>query len=153
MTGMAESVKLPAKSITAVQVDPKSAAELLNSTSLKSAPAVATSPAPPAVAGGALGKGHASLKFTEPSWASVCADGQKVFGRLMPAGEVREIRFSEKAVVRLGNAGGVEIALDGKPVGSLGQPGQLRLLELTSTGWRQLPTGDPADDCAKDRGN
>jgi len=131
-TGTPESAKPQTQSIETVPAIAQSAVEPVPSTSQKSPPSVASAPVHAVVTGGALGKGHASLKFTGASWASVCADGQKLFERLLPAGEVREITFSGKAVVRLGNAGAVEITLNGKPLGSLGQPGQLRLLNKTS---------------------
>lgn len=152
-TGTPESAKPQTQPVETAPALAPSAVEPVGSTSQKSAPSAASAPVHPVMTGGALGKAHASLKFTGASWASVCADGQKLFERLLPAGEVREITFSDKAVVRVGNAGAVEIALNGKSLGSLGQSGQLRLLELTSTGLRPLPMGDPADDCAKARAN
>ena len=105
---------------------------------------------PPAVraSAGAPVIRHASFKITGTSWVSACADGQKLFEKLLSPGEVRQIEFPDKAVVRVGNAGQVEIAVDGKPVGPLGRTGQLRLLELSAQGMRVLPMGDPADDCA-----
>ncbi|MBZ5632662.1 MAG: DUF4115 domain-containing protein [Acidobacteriia bacterium] len=148
-----ESAKPQTAPVQAPTALAKSAAEPVRSPSQKSAPAVAPAPVRPVVAGGASGKEHASLKFTGSNWASVCADGQKVFERMFSASEAREFTFSDKAVVRLGNAGAVEIEVNGKPAGSAGRPGQLRLLELTAAGLRPLPMGDPADDCAKARVN
>ncbi len=99
------------------------------------------------------GKLHLSLKFTGPNWASACADGQKVFARAFSSGDTREVDFSSKTVLRLGSAGDVEATLDGKPVGSLGRIGQLRLLELSSAGFRPMRMRDPADDCVPDPAN
>jgi hypothetical protein len=50
--------------------------------------------------------------------------------------------------VRLGNAGPVEIQLNGKPIGPLGRPGQLRAIELTPGAWRFLPLREP-DGCTQ----
>lgn len=104
-------------------------------------------------AAGSSRKRRLSLKLNGESWVSACVDGQKLFERALSSGDTREIEFSDNAVVRVGSAGDVEMALDGKSVGALGRPGQLRLLEVTSAGLRALPMRDPADDCAKGRVN
>ena len=40
-----------------------------------------------------------------------------------------------KVIVRLGNAGGVNITLNGKPIGAVGAKGQVKTIQLTSGGW------------------
>jgi hypothetical protein len=42
-----------------------------------------------------------------------------------------EIEFSRQAQVLVGNAGVVDMALDGKPLGPLGPVGRARAVELT----------------------
>ncbi len=50
----------------------------------------------------------------------------------------------------MGNAGPVELLLNGKSVGSLGQMGQVRVIALTPTASHFLAGGEP-DDCTLGR--
>jgi hypothetical protein len=111
-------------------------------------PAAATQPAPQSGAG----SGHlhgASVKATADSWISTCTDGKVMAGRLLPAGSELGIEFSRQAQVVVGNAGGVQIALEGKPLGPLGPEGKTRLVEMTPSGFHVLATG-ALDGCGKE---
>jgi hypothetical protein len=92
---------------------------------------------------------HASIKITETSWVSACTDGKQVFADLLTTKDRREFSFSSRAIVRVGNASGVDIALDGAPIGPLGGHGKLRRVEIGRSGFRLLPiTSDDGDrDC------
>jgi len=52
-------------------------------------------------------------------------------------------------LLRLGNAGGVSITLNGKPIGEVGPKGQVRTVQLTSGGFQivapkpSAPAADP----------
>jgi uncharacterized protein DUF4115/PilZ domain-containing protein len=93
-------------------------------------------------------KRHATISLTGPSWVSACADGQVLFKKTLASGDSREIEFSKKAIVRVENAGTVDVVLDGKPAGTLGRTGQRRQLELSEQGMRVMPVSDP-NDCVK----
>ena len=82
---------------------------------------------------------HATIKAAEPTWILATSDGKRLFNKKLAKDDVREIEFSEKALLRIGNAKGVEISLDGKPIGPIGGLGQPRLVELSTTGFRLLP--------------
>jgi hypothetical protein len=41
--------------------------------------------------------------------------------------------------VRLGNAGGVEISANGKPIGPVGEKGQVKIVEFKGDGFRVVP--------------
>lgn len=87
----------------------------------------------PAAAGGTR---HAEIRVTEPAWVYAVSDGKEVFGKLLAKDETRLIDFAEKALVRVGNAGGVEISVDGKSIGPLGPRGAIRAVEITRNGHR-----------------
>ena len=82
---------------------------------------------------------HAIIKAVEPTWVVATSDGKRLFNRKLAKDDIRKIEFSEKAVLRIGNAKGVEITLDGNPIGPIGGRGQPRLVELSATGFRLLP--------------
>ncbi|MEO8347968.1 MAG: helix-turn-helix domain-containing protein [Acidobacteriota bacterium] len=65
------------------------------------------------------------LDFDEPSWIEISADGEKVFGGLVTAGESRRFEARKGFRVTLGNAGGVRVSIDGRPGERLGRPGEV----------------------------
>jgi cytoskeletal protein RodZ len=83
----------------------------------------------------------ATVKTTADSWISACADGKMLAGNLLPAGNELEIEFAREAKVLIGNAGGVQMALEGKPLGPLGPDGTARFVELTPSGFQVLAMG------------
>jgi cytoskeletal protein RodZ len=104
----------------------------------------APAPAPPAVDTSAL-SGRAVqvvLAAKEESWVQAIADGKSVFIGMLKPGETRAIGADERVKVRTGNAGGIEISLNGKPIDPLGPSGQVRSVMLTAEG-PQLPPAAP----------
>jgi Helix-turn-helix domain/Domain of unknown function (DUF4115) len=74
-----------------------------------------------------------SVRLTETSWLRVAVDGTVVLEGTLPAGSAKS--FAGKlAVVRVGNAGGVQIAVNGKPVGPLGASGDVVERRFVLTG-------------------
>jgi len=87
---------------------------------------------------------HASLKIVETSWISACADGKQIFADVFTPNDTREFLFSSRAVVRVGNASGVDFALDGVSLGPLGGHARLRRIEISPSGFRVVPV-KPSD--------
>ncbi len=75
----------------------------------------------------------------EESWVQAVADGKSVFAGILKAGETRAITADEQVSLRTGNAGGIDISLNGKPLDALGPSGQIRSITLTAGG-PQLPS-------------
>ena len=65
-----------------------------------------------------------SVRITEASWLRVDVDGAVAYEGTLPAGVAKSFA-GKTAVVRVGNAGGVQIAVNGKSVGSLGASGDV----------------------------
>ena len=89
--------------------------------------------------GDQLNPSQAEIKVFETTWVSATADGKELLGKALSKGEITVIRFSKRILLRVGNAGGVEITLDGNPIGPIGRSGVVRLVELTPGGSRILP--------------
>lgn len=66
------------------------------------------------------------LRITQPCWLSIDVDGKRVVYQTLPAGSIREFRGAREITVRAGNAGGVVATVDGQPLGTLGNPGQVQ---------------------------
>jgi cytoskeleton protein RodZ len=64
------------------------------------------------------------VRISEPSWLRVTVDGNVSMEGTFPAGTVRQFH-GKVAMLRIGNAGGVEIIVDGKSLGKLGSSGDV----------------------------
>lgn len=96
-----------------------------------SAPLPSPSPTNIAAAPGAGSPGPAAagpktlaLVLSAPSWLRVTVDGSVSIEGTFPAGTAKTFH-GKNALVRVGNAGGVEIYVDGKNVGKLGKSGDV----------------------------
>jgi cytoskeleton protein RodZ len=72
-------------------------------------------------------------------WVSVKADGKYLFSGTLQPNETKTAGGNENITIRLGNAGGIRISLNGKPIGSVGPKGQIRTVQFTSGGFQILP--------------
>jgi len=86
---------------------------------LPSAASPAVSPSP-----GVDGPNSIALVLSQPSWLRVTVDGNVSMEGTFPAGTSKSFH-GKTALVRIGNAGGVEIYVNGKDVGKLGKPGDV----------------------------
>ena len=90
-------------------------------------PTAAAATAPPTstpAAPGAYGAKSLALVLSAPSWLRVTVDGNVSMEGTFPAGTSKTFH-GKNALVRIGNAGGVEIYVDGKDVGKLGKQGDV----------------------------
>lgn len=70
----------------------------------------------------------------EDSLVIVTADGKTVLSRVLNAGEQQTFRAGRRIVFTTGNAGGVDVSFNGKPVGTLGNESEKRVLTFTPGG-------------------
>jgi len=75
---------------------------------------------------------HVRINIVNASWVTIVADGGKPFQTMLYKGAVHEFNFSRRAFVRLGNAAGSEVTVDGASVGPL--KGTVVVLQLTPEG-------------------
>jgi cytoskeleton protein RodZ len=101
------------------------------------APARVTPPNPDATV-------HVEVSAEEPVWVLARTDGKYAFSATMDAHTTRTVEGVKEVTLRLGNAGGVTILLNGKPVGPVGPKGQPRTIQFTSGGFQIVPAKSPA---------
>jgi cytoskeletal protein RodZ len=65
------------------------------------------------------------LEFDEDSWAKIDADGTTVLNGVVRRGETRRLAARAGFRVTLGNAGGVRVTVDGRPLERLGASGEV----------------------------
>jgi hypothetical protein len=80
------------------------------------------------------------LTAAEPAWVSVKSDGRYLFSGVLEANQSRVVDANTTVLLVIGNAGGVSIQLNGKPIGSVGPKGQVRNVQLTSGGFEIVPS-------------
>jgi cytoskeleton protein RodZ len=85
-------------------------------------------PADPHVFGNTAA-GKVVVKATADAWVEVLDDDHPIWSRLLKAGDVYNPP-KEGLVLRTGNAGGIEIDLDGKALPPFGPSGQVRRIPL-----------------------
>jgi cytoskeleton protein RodZ len=83
------------------------------------------------------------LSADEKTWISISSDGKNVFSNSLEPHETKIVEAVEKVRLLVGNAGGVEISLNGKPIGPIGPRGQVRVVELTPAGFQIVPRKPP----------
>jgi cytoskeleton protein RodZ len=83
------------------------------------APPGASEPTPPGY------KVMLDLLAREATWLSVSSDGKPVFSGILQANQTKTVGGKQFAKMRVGNAAGIEVRLNGKLLGPLGARGQV----------------------------
>lgn len=74
------------------------------------------------------------IAATQACWISVTADGKSVTETVLKAGEKKSVQGKQLVIVRLGNAAGVRVSMNGKELPSLGKEKEIKTLTFTSAG-------------------
>jgi cytoskeleton protein RodZ len=77
------------------------------------------------------------VKSKEDSWMSIVADGKEVMSGVLPKAAEKSIHARQSVVLKTGNAAGIELFHNDKPVPSLGGGGEVKTVEFTAAGLRQ----------------
>ena len=83
-----------------------------------------------APAGGFVVKVHAN----ELSWVSIQADGKLIASETMSANADRLVPALREVVIKTGNAGGIKLSQDGKPLPPIGPKHEVRTVTVTAHG-------------------
>jgi hypothetical protein len=88
------------------------------------------------------------LIITQPSWTQILADDVKVFEGVLQPGDNRIWTGQRRVAVRVGNAGGVEVVVNGQSQGILGGEGEVvdRIYEKVDDPAQLTPTPEPTSE-------
>jgi cytoskeleton protein RodZ len=103
----------------------------------ETAPADANAPDPNASV-------HVAVTAEEPAWISARSDGKNLFSGTLETNETRTLEGNGTVTVRIGNAGGVDITLNGRKIGPIGSKGQTRTIQFTSGGFQIVAAPKPS---------
>lgn len=76
------------------------------------------------------------LHAREQTWLVISPDGKQIFNGVLQANESKTVGARESARIKVGNAGGLDVRFNGKPVGELGPRGTVRVLLVGHDGVR-----------------
>jgi cytoskeleton protein RodZ len=94
------------------------------------APAASQTPAPASEL--ALG-----IDATEKCWISVSSGDLPLYSGLLQPEQSKKFSIQKPLKLTLGNAGGVRLSINGKPLASVGKPGEVRVLEINPENYQR----------------
>lgn len=74
------------------------------------------------------GKFSVDLAATEQVWVRLSAEGKNIFTGTLDASETRTFSLEQNTKLLTGNAGGIDVRWNGKPIGPIGPRGQIRVV-------------------------
>lgn len=92
----------------------------------------------------ALQTGEASgvvlkLSATERTWLSISSDGKEIFAGILQPSESKTLTGLDRATMKVGNAGGIEVRWNGKIISPLGTRGQVLTIRITPEDFEIVP--------------
>jgi cytoskeletal protein RodZ len=79
------------------------------------------------------------LMAHEPTWLSVSSAGKRLFSGILGANQTKTVEGKESATMKVGNAAGIEVRLNGKLLGPLGARGQVLVVVFTPDRFQIVP--------------
>lgn len=83
------------------------------------------------------------LLAREDTWLSVTSDGKRVFTGVLASNHSKTVAGKESAKMIVGNAAGLEVRLNGKSIGPLGEHGQVMVLVFTPDNFQVVSAATP----------
>ena len=71
----------------------------------------------------------------EKCWVSIIADGKTIMEGDLDASAEKAVRAKDKVVLVLGNAGGVQVSFNGKPLENIGGGQKVKKITFTPEGY------------------
>ena len=85
-----------------------------------------------------------NLSATEKTWLSIVSDGRQIFAGILEPAQTKTLRSIDTAKLKIGNAGGLDVMLNGKPIPPIGPRGQVREVLFTPDSYQVLKPPVPS---------
>jgi cytoskeleton protein RodZ len=102
-----------------------------------------TAPAPAVAA--SVDRVQLDITVTEQTWLSLSSDGKRIFSGTLRPNETKTVEGRDSATLKVGNAAGLEVRLNGKPIGPIGGRGQVRVVTFTRDNFQIVPQHGASD--------
>jgi len=138
-----QTVRRPAEQpVTPAATPSQAAAPVTGQSAAQPQEETASKPGEPANPAATL---EVSLTADADDWVRVTSDGKVLMSDTMHPSEVKTFAADEALQLRVGDAGNLQLTVNGKPAGPLGPKGQVRNVEVTRDGVHILaPPPKPA---------
>ncbi len=84
-----------------------------------------------------------NLSATEQTWLSITtSNGKRIFSGILQPSQTKTLTAPEEAKMKVGNAGGLEVLWNGKPIGPIGPRGEVRVVLFTPENFQILQPGE-----------
>lgn len=130
----AESSAKPAPAQSAATLPAATPASTMSATPPATPPS--STPEIPVATPNPNAKVRVGITADEAVWVRAVVNGKFQFEGVLQPHESRSIDADGEVTLRLGNAGGATLTLNGKPVGAVGPKGQIRTVQFTSGGFQ-----------------
>ena len=124
---------------------PPAASSPIPSPTITPSPTASPTPTPTSTPTPKVYRGvEVQVEIVATSWMQVTVDGVRVFAGTLEPGETRTWEGQESVALRVGNAGGVRVTVNGEPLGLLGAIGEVKDVEWVRQGGPAsvpVPTG------------
>jgi cytoskeleton protein RodZ len=84
-----------------------------------------------------------SLSAVEPTWLTISSDGRTIYSGILEPLQSKQLAGNSSVVIRVGNAAGLDVKWNGKAVGKLGDPKQVRTILFTDKEFQILKPAPP----------
>jgi len=89
-----------------------------------------------------------SLSATEPTWITITSDGKTVYTGILEPSQSKLLAGKTNVMIKVGNAAGLDVKWNGKPIGKLGDQKQVRTILFTDKEYQIMkpppaPSSDP----------
>jgi cytoskeletal protein RodZ len=102
-------------------------------------PSSAPTPTPTAIPRDDVSGVVLKLSATERTWLSISSGGKEIFAGTLQPSESKTLTGLERATMKVGNAGGIEVRVNGKVIGPLGTRGQVLTIKITPQDFEIVP--------------
>ncbi|MBS1835205.1 MAG: helix-turn-helix domain-containing protein [Acidobacteria bacterium] len=87
-----------------------------------------------------------AISAQEPTWLMILSDGKTLYQGILEPAQARVLAGRANAVIKVGNAAGVQVKWNGKQIGPIGERGQVRMIRFTGTEWEFVRPPQPKAD-------
>jgi cytoskeleton protein RodZ len=90
-----------------------------------------------------------SISAKEPTWLMILSDGKTLYQGILEPAQARVLAGRANAVIKVGNAAGIQVQWNGKQIGPLGERGQVRMMKFTDKDWEFVRPAPKPEDAKK----